>query len=190
MYRALALKAIESDVSFDEEDALMRLAQDSVITLEPRLDGNRVLLNGENISERIREKDVTDAASRVSVHPRVREWMVGLQREMGEGGGVVMEGRDIGTQVFPNAEVKIFLDAAPEVRGDRRFKQQAGAAPHAAVTKEIRERDQRDRTRAASPLEPAPDAVLIDSTELTLDQVIERVEKVIAERSGKTVASG
>jgi cytidylate kinase len=190
MYRALALKAIESDVSFDEEDALMRLAQDSVIALEPRIDGNRVLLNGENISDRIREKDVTDAASRVSVHPRVREWMVSLQREMGEGGGVVMEGRDIGTQVFPNADVKIFLDAAPEVRGDRRFKQQAGVSPHAAVTKEIRERDQRDRTRAASPLEPAPDAVLIDSTELTLDEVIARVEKVIAEKLGKTVASG
>jgi cytidylate kinase len=190
MYRALALKAITSDVSFDDEPGLMRLAKNSKITLEPRIDGNRVLLNGENISERIREKDVTDAASRVSVHPRVRDWMVGLQREMGEVGGVVMEGRDIGTKVFPNADVKIFLDAAPEVRGDRRFKQQGGAAqPHAAITEEIRQRDQRDRTRAASPLEAAPDAIQIDSTDLSLDQVIERVEAVIAEKLGKSVGS-
>jgi cytidylate kinase len=190
MYRALALQAIMSDVSFDDEDALMGLAQKSVIKLEPRIDGNRVLLNDENISERIREKDVTDAASRVSVHPQVRDWMVGLQREMGKRGGVVMEGRDIGTKVFPNADVKIFLDADPEVRGDRRFKQQAGLSPHSAVTEEIRKRDQRDRTRTASPLEPAPDAVIIDSTDLTLDQVIERVEAVIAEKLGKTVGSG
>src|SRR3954465_12390957 len=86
MYRALALKAIMSDVSFDDEAGLMRPAQGSSIRLEPRLDGNRVLLNGENVSERIREKDVTDAASRVSVHPKVREWMVHLQREMGQEG--------------------------------------------------------------------------------------------------------
>src|SRR5437879_5575784 len=125
MYRALALKAIMSDVSFDDEPALMKLAHDSSIQLEPRMDGNRVLLDGENVSERVREKDVTDAASRVSVHPKVREWMVALQRQMGEAGGVVMEGRDIGTKVFPNADVKIFLDAAAEIRGDRRFKQQA-----------------------------------------------------------------
>src|SRR4051794_32198552 len=115
MYRALALKAIRSDISFDDGTALLDLAEHSTIKLEPQLEGNRVLLDGENISERIREQDVTDAASRVSVHPGVREWMVARQREMGEAGGVVMEGRDIGTKVFPNADVKIFLDAAPEV---------------------------------------------------------------------------
>jgi cytidylate kinase len=100
MYRALALKAIEKDASFDDEAALVKLAEDSRIQLEPSRDGNRTLLNGQDVSARIRERDVTEAASRVSVHPRVREWMVEHQRAMGAGGGVVMEGRDIGTKFF------------------------------------------------------------------------------------------
>src|SRR5512138_204855 len=116
MYRALALKAIEWDVSFDDEAALLKLAENSRVRLEPTLGGNRVLLDGMDVSSRVRERDVTEAASRVSVHPKVREWMVARQREMGEDGGIVMEGRDIGTKVFPNAEVKIFLEADPSVR--------------------------------------------------------------------------
>jgi cytidylate kinase len=183
MYRALALKAIETDTGFDDEAGLHRLARNSKIELEPRLDGNRVLLDGVDVTQRIREQDVTDAASKVSVHPRVREWMVNSQRAMGAGGGVVMEGRDIGTKVFPNAEVKIFLDAHPEVRGHRRILQAPSvAAQGKAVHTELQERDQRDRSRAASPLEPAPDAVLIDSTHLTLEQVVERAVGVIEER--------
>jgi CMP/dCMP kinase len=183
MYRALALKAIRSDISFDDGDELLRLAEASTIQLEPELERNRVLLDGENVSERIREQDVTDAASRVSVHPAVREWMVARQREMGEEGGVVMEGRDIGTKVFPNADVKIFLDAAPEVRGSRRFKQNpAVATEEHAVTKEMRERDERDRTRANSPLEAAADAIKIDSTHLSLDEVIAEAERIIARK--------
>src|SRR5208283_2400549 len=125
MYRALALKAIESDLSFDEEGPLLALAGATSITLEPNLDGNRVWLDGMDVSQRIREADVTSAASRISIHPRVRAWMVEQQRDLGCQGGVVMEGRDIGTAVFPDAEVKIFLDAAPEVRGNRRFRQAA-----------------------------------------------------------------
>src|SRR5580704_15537843 len=123
MYRALALKAIENDFAFDEEAPLMDLASRTRITLEPQLEGNRVLLDGVDVSRRIREADVTSAASKISVHPRLRAWMVRQQRALGEAGGVVMEGRDIGTAVFPDAEVKIFLDAAPEVRGNRRFRQ-------------------------------------------------------------------
>lgn len=180
MYRALALKAIRSDISFDDGNALLDLAENSTIKLEPEMERNRVLLDGENVSDRIREQDVTDAASRVSVHPGVREWMVARQREMGEAGGVVMEGRDIGTKVFPNADVKIFLDADPEVRGSRRFKQNPAVASQAhAVTQEMRERDERDRTRASSPLEPAPDAISIDSTHLSLDEVIAKAEDII-----------
>jgi len=183
MYRALALKAISTDTSFEDEPALMELAEQSNISLEPRLDGNRVLLDGQNISERLRHQDVTDAASKVSVHPRVREWMVAKQREMGQEGGVVMEGRDIGTKVFPHADVKIFLDAAPEVRGSRRFQQQnVPPQQEAAIIRELRERDKRDRTRANSPLEAAVDAVLIDSTSLSLDEVIERAEDIIANK--------
>ncbi|HUS19828.1 MAG TPA: (d)CMP kinase [Terriglobales bacterium] len=181
MYRALALKAILSDVSFDDEGALLTLATRSHIELQPKIDGNRVLLDHSNVSDRIREQDVTSAASRVSVHPKVREWMVARQREMGAAGGVVMEGRDIGTKVFPDADVKIFLDAAPEVRGQRRFEQhQMGSSQHAAsVIAEMKERDQRDRSRVNSPLEAAPDAVIIDSTSMSLDQVIARAEALI-----------
>ena len=187
MYRALALKAIMSDVSFDEEATLLELARNSHIELVPQIDGNRVSLDGQNVSHRIREQDVTDAASRVSVHPKVRQWMVDRQREMGAKCGVVMEGRDIGTEVFPDADVKIFLDASPEVRGSRRFQQHQSGAPGKAplqesVIAEMRERDQRDRSRASSPLKPADDAVVIDSTELTLEQVIERVERLIEEK--------
>src|SRR5215467_11824968 len=123
MYRALALKAIESDLDFDEEQPLLNLAEDTRIRLEPQLEGNRVLLDSLDVSRRIRDTDVTAAASRVSVHPRLRAWMVKQQRALGANGGVVMEGRDIGTAVFPDAEVKIFLDASPEVRGDRRYRQ-------------------------------------------------------------------
>jgi len=182
MYRALALKALASRVALDDEAALVQLAGGAQIELRPEGDGNRVLLDGRDVSQRIREQDVTDAASRLSVHPRVREWMVARQREMGKQGGIIMEGRDIGTKVFPDAEVKIFLDAAPEVRGDRRFRQKPSLPPQAVVA-ELRERDRRDRTRAASPLTPAPDAVIIDSTEMTIDEVTARAEAIIAERA-------
>jgi len=183
MYRALALKALATQVALDDEAALTLLAEQSRIELLPGADGNRVLLDGNDVSRRIREQDVTDAASRVSVHPGVREWMVARQREMGAQGGIIMEGRDIGTKVFPDADVKIFLDAAPEVRGDRRFRQTPGGSlpPH-AVIEELRERDRRDRTRAASPLVPASDAVIIDSTGMTIEEVMARAEAVIATR--------
>jgi cytidylate kinase len=181
MYRALALKALASGVGLDDEGALAALAERSRIELRPEADGNRVLLDGRDVSQRIREQDVTDAASRLSVHPRVREWMVARQREMGAPGGFIMEGRDIGTKVFPDAEVKIFLDAAPEVRGDRRFRQKPeGGLPTEAVIAELRERDRRDRTRIASPLVPASDAVIIDSTNMAIDEVIARAEAIIA----------
>ena len=189
MYRALALKALATQVALDDEAALTLLAEQSRIELLPGADGNRVLLDGNDVSRRIREQDVTDAASRVSVHPGVREWMVARQREMGAQGGIIMEGRDIGTKVFPDADVKIFLDAAPEVRGDRRFRQTPGGnLPPDAVIAELRERDRRDRTRAASPLAPASDAVIIDSTGMTIEEVMARAEAVIAERQSAVVS--
>jgi cytidylate kinase len=187
MYRALALKAITNGVSLDDGDALSALANQSRIELRPQSEGNLVLLDGNDVTERIRRQDVTEAASRVSVHPPVRAWMVRRQQEIGAGGGIVMEGRDIGTKVFPDAEVKIFLDAAVEVRGTRRFLQTPdAAAPEAAVLAEMRARDERDRTRSNSPLVPAADAVMIDSTRMTLEQVVERsveiIEAKLAER--------
>jgi CMP/dCMP kinase len=186
MYRALALKAIENDISVDDPDALLRLAEASRIELQPQLDGNRVLLDGQDVSRRIRERDVTEAASRVSVHPKVRSWMVARQRELGAQGGVIMEGRDIGTAVFPDADLKVFLDADPGVRAERRIEQaQAKDDPNAAkaLAEDLARRDQRDSTRTASPLVPAEDAVVLDSSRLGIEQVLEKIEELIAQRS-------
>ena len=190
MYRALALKAIEHDLGFEDEAALLDLADQTRITLQPQMEGNVVLLDGVDVSRRVREKDVTSAASQVSVHPRLRVWMVEQQRQLGAAGGVVMEGRDIGTVVFPDAEVKLFLDAAPEVRGNRRYRQaMPGDAAEAKVTEaaglqaailaELKERDHRDRNREDSPLRPAEDAVILDSTGLTLDEVLGKAEAIV-----------
>ena len=187
MYRALALKAIDHDASFDDEGALVKLAENSRIQLEPTIGGNRTLLDGKDISSRIRERDVTEAASRISVHPKVREWMVAHQREMGAGGGIVMEGRDIGTKVFPDADLKIFLDADPVVREQRRMEQQKIKGDVAAsVAAELRERDRRDRTRAASPLVAADDAIVINSTALSEDEVLEQVERLVKKKSASS----
>ena len=182
MYRALALKAIEFDIDLDDESALAALVDTTRIQLLPAGDANRVRLDGADVTRRLRDEDVTQAASRVSVHPLVRRWMVDEQRKLGTQGGVVMEGRDIGTIVFPDAEVKIFLDAAPEVRGSRRF-QQATVQPaitEASVLREIRERDDRDRTRATSPLIAAQGALIIDSTNMSLQEVIAAAESLVA----------
>jgi CMP/dCMP kinase len=184
MYRALALKAINQDASLDDETALVGLAEDSQIRLEPTLGGNRTLLDGKDVSSRIRQQDVTEGASKVSVHPKVREWMVAHQREMGIGGGVVMEGRDIGTKVFPDADLKVFLDADPVVREQRRLAQNKNAGTMTAnLAAEIRDRDHRDRTRAVSPLVAADDAVVIDSTAMNEDEVLARVEGLVRERA-------
>jgi cytidylate kinase len=183
MYRALALKAIDRDASFDDEPALLKLAENAHIQLEPTIGGNRTILDGKDVSSRIRERDVSEGASRVSVHPKVREWMVARQREMGAGGGVVMEGRDIGTQVFPDADLKIFLDADPVVREQRRMEQQKIKGEVAAnVAADLRERDHRDRTRAASPLVAAGDAVVINSTALSEDEVLAQAEGLVSQK--------
>jgi cytidylate kinase len=186
MYRALALKALESNADLDDEDALRRLAESTSVELIPREEGNRVTMDGQDVSQRIREADVSAAASRVSVHAPVRRIMVARQRAMGEHGGVVMEGRDIGTVVFPNADVKIFLDADEAVRAERRLLQNAVAANNAQKVKaELADRDRRDQTRAASPLVAAPDAVHIDSTHRSIDQVVAEIEGIL---QGKTTA--
>jgi cytidylate kinase len=188
MYRAFALKATTVGASPDDAAQLEPLLHQTTITLQPGPDGNRVLLDGEDVTGRLRTPEITAAASRISVHPAVRRWLVDLQRKMGESGGVVMEGRDIGTAVFPHAQVKIYLDASPEKRSERRYSQtvvsDAAAEQNThTVLKEMRERDERDRNRADSPLRPAADAVIIDSTELTLDEVIAKAEAIVIARS-------
>ena len=187
MYRALALKAMERQVSLDDGEALRQLANGTVIELEPRGEGNRVRLDGCDVSQQIRDADVTAAASRVSIHPQVREVMVKRQRALGLGGGVVMEGRDIGTAVFPNADVKIFLDAEESVRAERRVVQSGlrSAEDTQRVMADLAARDQRDRTRSASPLVAAPDAVHVDTTHKSIDEVVAEVEEIV-----RKVASG
>jgi CMP/dCMP kinase len=184
MYRAFALKALRTEVPLDDSGRLERLAADTAIRLESGGDENRVLLDGEDVTGLLRNQTVTDGASRVSVFPTIRAWMVRLQQQMGKEGGVVMEGRDIGTVVFPHADAKIFLDAAPEVRGMRRF-DQLGPKPAQQpeeVIRDLRERDRRDRNRADSPLKPAEDAVLLDSTNMTLEEAVAAAEDIVAER--------
>ena len=189
MYRAFALKALRSDVSLDDAKALEELAHETEIRLEPGDQENLVVLDGEDVTGLIRNPTVTEAASRVSVFPAVRAWMVRLQQQVGARGGVVMEGRDIGTVVFPHAEVKIFLDAAPEVRGQRRYEQigQLGsvpAPPPEEILRDLRARDERDRNRKDSPLKPAPDAVILDSTRMSLGQALAAAQAIVAEKLG------
>ena len=126
MYRAFALKALANGIDPGDAASLERLAASTEIVLEPGQAGNRVLLDRADVTERIRDTEVTQAASHVSVHPAIRAWMVDLQRDMGKAGGVVMEGRDIGTVVFPDADLKFFLDASPEARSQRRYEQASG----------------------------------------------------------------
>jgi len=198
MYRAIALKALRQELALDDAAALEKLASETAIVLEPGDAENRVLLDGEDVTGLIRNPTVTDAASRVSTFPGVRAWMVRRQQQLGAEGGVVMEGRDIGTVVFPHAPVKIFLDAAPEVRGQRRYEQatQQPQAPSPAtqgsdhktsprqeeILRDLHVRDERDRNRTDSPLRPAPDAVLLDSTNMTLQQVLEAAEAIVAKK--------
>ena len=190
MYRAFALKALRAGLPLDESDGLEGLAAETTIRLEPGEEENRVVLDGEDVTGLIRNPTVTEAASRVSVFPAIRAWMVRLQQQLGAKRGVVMEGRDIGTVVFPNAEVKIFLDAAPEVRGQRRYEQleRKGAAapppPPEEIVRDLRARDARDRNRADSPLKPAPDSVLLDSTNLTLEQAVSEAVKIVDQKLG------
>lgn len=198
MYRAFALKAMERGVDMDDAAALQRLARETQIQLEPVVGGNRVLLDGVDVTGRIRDAAVTQGASKVSVHPPIRAWMVKLQRELGKNSRVVMEGRDIGTVVFPDADLKFFLDASPEARSQRRYEQvspgrngddDAGTHVHAAIAKELRERDARDRNRADSPMRAAEDAIVIDSTNLSLNEVLNLIEDQVRDHLHLPVVS-
>jgi cytidylate kinase len=185
MYRALALKALQRGVALDAEEALATLAMGSSIHLVEA--GRKVLLDGEDVSARIRTPEVSAAASRVSRHPAVRREMVARQQELGREGGVVLDGRDIGTAVFPDAEVKFYLDADPARRARRRQQELAAAgadAQLASVERETRDRDRADSTRTDSPLTRAPDAVFLDTTPLTPEEVVERMLSVVRRARG------
>jgi len=181
MYRALALAAMRAGVPLDDAAGLAALAARIPIELRP---GGAVILDGEDVTTAIRAQEVGSAASRVSVHPAVRRHMVARQREMGRAGGVVMDGRDIGTAVFPDADVKFYVDAHPRQRALRRHEelaQRGVAADLDAIEREIRDRDHADSTRAESPLTRAADAIHLDTTELGLPEVVRRMLAAVEE---------
>lgn len=186
VYRTVGLKALETNIPLDDAAAVAELALQSEIKLEGDPDHLRVFLDGRNVSEQIRLPDASHASSVVATIPEVREAVVEKLREMARAGGVVMDGRDIGTKVFPDAHVKLFLDASLDVRARRRCEEERERGRDVTVdqiTAELEERDRRDRERTATPLVKAPDAVFIDTSDLPLDAVIERVLEIARTRS-------
>ena len=180
MYRALALRALRNGVSLDSGEALADLLSRTFIELAPG--GRTVFLDGEDVSDAIRTQEVSTAASRVSVHPPVRRGMVARQQDLGKRGGVVMDGRDIGTAVFPDADVKFYVDAEPRQRAQRRHEELAERGVESDVVtieKEIRARDQADTTRRDSPLVRAKDAIHVDTTGLDAAKVVETMLAVV-----------
>ena len=184
MYRAVAWKALQEQIDLDDEEALASLAERMRLTAE----GGAVLVDGQDVSSDIRTPEIDAAAARVARKSKVRAVLIGQQREMGSGGGVVMEGRDIGTVVFPDADVKLYLDASPEERARRRAHDpehtagRGSAAVH-DIASALEARDRSDRTRAVSPLAIAPDAIVIDTTELPIDEVVDQVLTLVEQRS-------
>lgn len=185
LYRAVALAAEERGVSWDDGPALGQLASGLDLAFGVVKEGRPpLILDGEDRSADIRTPDISQGASKVSAHPPVREALLGVQRRMGEAGGVVLEGRDIGTVVFPDAPVKVFLTASNAARAQRRHEELVSrgvASDLAAVREEMEERDARDSSRDVAPLKPADDAVVVDSTELDLDGVVARLLEIVRE---------
>ncbi|BBW95803.1 (d)CMP kinase [Geobacillus icigianus] len=185
MYRALTYRALACGIDIDDEQALLSLLRDTYIELKPSRHGQQVLVNGEDVTDVIRGEAVTKAVSWVAKHPLVREEMVVRQRALAKGGGVVMDGRDIGTHVLPDAEVKIFLKASVEERARRRHEENiARGFPSDLETlkEEIARRDRLDSERETAPLRKAPDAVEIDTTSLSVEEVAERIMDIVNER--------
>jgi CMP/dCMP kinase len=199
MYRALALKALQRATPIDEEAALEKLAAETHIELKPPTAEqeragakNRVFLDGAEVTDAIRTGEVAQAASQLATIAGVRLVLVAEQQRGGAGGGVVMEGRDIGTVVFPNAELKIFLDASPEVRAERRWKEHQEKGDDVTlsqVLEEVRERDKRDRERKVSPLVRAADAVIVDNTAMDIEETARLIVMLVGEREKEMAAA-
>jgi cytidylate kinase len=190
LYRSVALVARRSGVAWDDEPSVARVARGLQVdfAFSGESEVNRVFIDGEDVSDAIRTPEMSDGASRVSALPEVRAALLDLQRRLGADGGVVVEGRDVGTVVFPSAEAKFFLTASAEERARRRTAElRAAGRPvdEAATLAEIRARDERDSSRAAAPLRQADDAVLVDSSDLTADEVVARLLAAVQSRTGQ-----
>ncbi|HTG15804.1 MAG TPA: (d)CMP kinase, partial [Blastocatellia bacterium] len=186
VYRAVGLKALNAGVSLEDGPAVGGIARDSTIQLHGDPDHLRVLLDGRDVTTEIRAPGASRASSVVATIREVREAVVEKLREMSRDSGVVMDGRDIGTKVFPDAQVKLFLDASLDVRARRRWEEDRERGRQVSVETvraELEERDRRDTGRLATPLAKAADAVFIDTSELSLDAVVERVLEIVKSRS-------
>ncbi|MFZ7165741.1 (d)CMP kinase [Avibacterium avium] len=175
IYRVTALAALKKQVSLEDEVALANLARHLDVEFLPEDNEVKIILEGEDVSGQIRTQEVADAASKVAVFPQVRAALLQLQQSFANEKGLIADGRDMGTVVFPNAQVKLFLDASAEERAKRRYKQLQTKGINgnfAQILAEIEERDFRDRNRSIAPLKPAEDALLLDSTELSIEEVI------------------
>ena len=179
LYRGVALAALDQGVSWDDESAVAALSRETKLTFVSQADGTpRLFLNGRDRADEIRTPELSAAASKVSAYPGVRRALLGIQRDLGAEGGVVLEGRDIGTVVFPDAEVKLFLTASAEERARRRVRdmhERGMTADYEEILAAIRSRDRADSSRAIAPLRPAEDAVILDSTSLDLEAVVQHV---------------
>jgi cytidylate kinase len=184
MYRAVAWKAVRNNVSLDDEDAVAEIAQHATLDVGP----GAVIIDGHDVTHAIRTPEIDRASAATARLPKVRSALVARQRREGEGGGVVMEGRDIGSVVFPHADVKIYLDASPEERARRRAADPAHGVSRAAaasdVANELEARDRSDRTRSTSPLTKAQDAVTVDTTALSIDETVEQVLDIVRQAIG------
>lgn len=182
MYRALTHEALQQKIDLENEEALIELLKHSDISFEPSEMNQKVFLNNEEVTEAIRQPDVTNSVSIVAAHGQVRKELVKRQQKIADKGGVVMDGRDIGTTVLPNAEVKIFLIASVEERAERRYKENKLNGIHTPLEllkKEISDRDYKDSHRASSPLTRAEDAQLLDTTSLNIQQVVGKIKEVV-----------
>lgn len=182
MYRACALRSLQDNINLSDKDQLKKMLENIKIDIKHNKNGNRILLDDVDVTQRIRENDITRKSSEIAIIPQVREKMVELQREIGKNGGVVMDGRDIGTVVFPDADFKFFMDAKPEIRAQRRLieNQKRGiSSNYNEILKELKWRDQNDSKRKIAPLKKANDAILIDTSNLTIKQQVERIMEII-----------
>ncbi len=182
LYRAVGLKAIRCKIALDDKTATEEMLQNTHISLKSAANGQRTFLDGEDVSEMIRSQEVGTAASAVSKLSGVRRFLLEIQREAGKPGGVVLDGRDIGTVIFPDAEVKFFLIADPKERARRRFKELQAkgiAADYNVVLKESLKRDKADSSRSHAPLKAAPDAFCIDSSAMDIHETVREMLRII-----------
>ncbi|MDQ0337763.1 cytidylate kinase [Caldalkalibacillus uzonensis] len=190
MYRALTWKALQANVDISSGEALLRLLNQCNLELKVESGTLKVMLNNQDITAEIRTRDVTNLVSEVASHQQVREAMVQLQKEMAAKGNVVMDGRDIGTHVIPDAEVKIYLTASIEERARRRYEELLTKGHKASlreIKQEIRDRDRKDKNRETAPLKKAADAVTVDTTGLSIDEVVNRILKIVYQNSKQGV---